>query len=156
MNAVFQGRERRCKDIRSILYFEDMIFFSNKFYHPNGCSENIQVSISGPTEIIITSTVTPVDCNGNSTGSIDASVTGSFSIDMHANYMTQYGTPVISSPSAGSIPTHSELDLDYHVLDYDNTIINVTSVTDTGMLYYDIIAVPTNNCTYINILFCEN
>ena len=102
-----------------------------------------------------TTTIDQKDCFYPPTIPIDASATGSFSIDMHANYMTQYGTPVISSPSAGSIPTFTETELDYHVLDYDNTVINVTSVTDSGMLYYDIIAVPSNNCTYINILFCE-
>ncbi|NNL90895.1 MAG: hypothetical protein HKO66_01555, partial [Saprospiraceae bacterium] len=84
---------------------------------------------------------------------IDASSTGSFVLDMYANYNTQYGSPIMSS--GGTIPVFAVNELDYHVLDYDTSVMTVTNVSTSGVLSYTIDSVPANNCTYINILFCE-
>jgi hypothetical protein len=87
---------------------------------------------------------------------IDASVTGTFQIDLHANYISQYGTPAFASPGApAAVKTFAANDLYYYVLDYDNSVINVTGLSATGVLDYQIVSVPTNNCTYINIVFVE-
>lgn len=42
----------------------------------NGCIETVGATVTEPTAITLTTTITDVDCNGNSTGAIDLSVSG--------------------------------------------------------------------------------
>ena len=87
---------------------------------------------------------------------VDASTTGTFSLDLYGNYAGQFGSPAISSPGASAPPVVPASNLDFHVLDYDNNVMNVTNLTAGGVMTYEITAVPKDNCTYINVLFCEN
>ncbi|MBT8189035.1 MAG: hypothetical protein KJO29_01300, partial [Bacteroidia bacterium] len=89
---------------------------------------------------------------------IDVSATGTgLTLDLHQEYINQYGSPAVSSTGApAAVPTYVESDLYYYVLDYDTSILNVTSITADGIMTYDIIAVPVAaSCTYINVVFVE-
>jgi len=102
-----------------------------------------------------TTTTTEKDCFYPPSVPIDASSTGVKTLDLHQEYIDQYGSPVISSPGAGAIPTFSEAQLDYHVLDYDSSTIQVHSISAQGVMSYEVLQVPKCNCSYINTLFCE-
>ncbi len=102
-----------------------------------------------------TTTATEKDCFYPPSVPIDASTTGVKTLDLHQEYIDQYGSPVISSPGAGAIPTYTESELDYHILDFDSTTIRVNSISAQGIMSYEVLEVPRCNCSYINTLFCE-
>ncbi len=86
---------------------------------------------------------------------IDASSTGtSLTLDLHQQYIDLFGSPSVASSGAPSvIPTYAETELYYYVTDYDNTIFSNLSISAAGVLTYDIDAVPTDNCSVLNVVF---
>jgi hypothetical protein len=84
---------------------------------------------------------------------VDASVNGTFSIDLHAQYIAQFGSPVVSS--AGTIPTYTATELDYHVTYADPTVFNTGSmnITPAGVLTYTIVGQPLDYNSLINVVF---
>ncbi len=86
---------------------------------------------------------------------IDASSTGtSLTLDLHQQYINLFGSPAVASSGAPSvIPTYAETELYYYVTDYDNTVFSNLSISAAGVLTYDIDAVPTDNCSVLNVVF---
>ncbi len=86
---------------------------------------------------------------------IDVSMTGTgLTLDLHQEYVNRYGTPSVKSPSApAAIPTYIETELHYYITDYDVTVFDNVSVSDAGIMTYDVISVPASNCTYVNVVF---
>ncbi|MDV7139443.1 hypothetical protein R3X28_11175, partial [Maribacter sp. TH_r10] len=84
---------------------------------------------------------------------VDASTNGTFSIDLHAQYIAQFGSPVVSS--GGSIPTYSATELDYHVTYADPTVFNTSTmnISPAGVLTYTIIGQPADYNSLINVVF---
>ena len=84
---------------------------------------------------------------------IDASSTGTFTIDLYAQYIAQFGSPVVSS--AGTIPTYAANELDYHVTFADPAVFNTAtmSISATGVLTYSVIALPVDFNSLINVVF---
>jgi len=75
-------------------------------------------------------------------------------LDLHADYVTQFSTPLISNPEAeGYVPYYDEDQLDYYITYYDDTVLDNISIDATGKMTYDIIAVPFDNYTVINVVF---
>ena len=103
-----------------------------------------------------TTTAKDIDCFYPPSLPIDASTTGTFSLDLYQVYIDQYGSPALSSPGAGAIPTFAANELDFHVLDFDSSSINVTGINANGVMTYEVIEVPTCNCSYVNTLFCPS
>ncbi len=91
---------------------------------------------------------------------LDASivVTGD-TMDVHAVYVDQFtngsgATNFVKSSSAGStLPIYSETELAYWIVYYDDTILDNVLISDSGVLTYDIIAIPDDNYTIITIIF---
>ncbi|WP_424001784.1 hypothetical protein [Maribacter sp. IgM3_T14_3] len=86
---------------------------------------------------------------------VDVATTGTGrTIDLHAEYMTQYGTPaVVSAGAPAAIPTYTNTELYYYVTYFDPTVFANVSVSATGIMTYDVIAAPTDYNTLINVVF---
>ncbi|MFD0798082.1 hypothetical protein ACFQZJ_11450 [Maribacter chungangensis] len=78
-------------------------------------------------------------------------------IDLHAQYIAQFGSPVVSS--AGTIPTYAATELDYHVTFADpsvfgnGTTVQNMSVDANGILTYRIYNSPADYNALINVVF---
>jgi len=86
---------------------------------------------------------------------IDASaIVTSQTIDLHQQYTILYGAPAVKNPSAPTtIPTYLETELHYYIVDYDTSILDNVTIDDNGVVTYDIIAVPTDKCALISMIF---
>jgi hypothetical protein len=84
---------------------------------------------------------------------VDASTNGTFTIDLYAQYIAQFGSPVVSS--AGTIPTYTAAELDYHVTYADPAVFNTATmnITAAGELTYTIIGQPADYNSLINVVF---
>ncbi len=84
---------------------------------------------------------------------IDASVTGTFTVDLYAQYIAQFGSPVVSS--GGTIPTYGSGELDYHVTYADPAVFNTATmaISPAGVLTYTVDALPSDYNTLINVVF---
>lgn len=86
---------------------------------------------------------------------IDASSTDTgLSLDLHQEYVSRFGSPSVKSSSAPAvIPYYTESELYYYVTDYDTAVFSNLSISDTGVLSYDIIASPADDFSLINVVF---
>jgi hypothetical protein len=86
---------------------------------------------------------------------INVSSTGNGrTLDLHQQYVNLYGTPaVVSSGAPSAIPTYAQDELYYYVTDFDNTIFSDLSISADGILTYDVDAVPSDNCAFLNVVF---
>ncbi|WP_202028666.1 hypothetical protein, partial [Galbibacter mesophilus] len=91
---------------------------------------------------------------------INASTPGTFTIDLHAQYEAQYGSPTASSTNAPAIPTYNSDELYYYVTYADPTVFgNGTNggaqmtISADGELTYEIIASPSDYNSLINVVF---
>jgi hypothetical protein len=88
--------------------------------------------------------------------SVDASVNGSFSVDLYAQYIAQFGTPTVASAGApAAVPTYAASELYYYVTYADPTVFNTAtmSIDATGVLSYEIIGQPSDYNALINVVF---
>jgi len=75
-------------------------------------------------------------------------------LDIYEDYKSQFSTPLISNPEAfGHVPYYDKEELDYYITDYDTSVLGSVSIDDDGVMTYDIIAVPFDNYTVINVVF---
>lgn len=75
-------------------------------------------------------------------------------LDLYAEYQDQFQTPMYSSSGApSSIPIYQSSELYYYITYYDTTVMNIDNLNSSGVLQYDIIAVPTDDYTQINVVF---
>ncbi|MDM1557219.1 MULTISPECIES: hypothetical protein [Chryseobacterium] len=74
--------------------------------------------------------------------------------DLYTLYKNQFGTPKAKSTSApASIPFFpSSKDLYYYVTDSDPNVFRNISISDSGIMTYDVRAAATD-CSFINIVF---
>lgn len=86
---------------------------------------------------------------------IDVSSTGNDrTLDLHAQYVSLYGTPAVASSGApAAIPTYAQDELFYYVTDYDTDVFSDLSISADGILTYDVDTVPTDNCAVFNVVF---
>uniref|UniRef100_UPI00262ED00E hypothetical protein n=1 Tax=uncultured Maribacter sp. TaxID=431308 RepID=UPI00262ED00E len=86
---------------------------------------------------------------------VDVATTGTGrTIDLHDEYISQYGTPAVASAGApAAIPTYINTELYYYVTYFDPTVFANVSVSATGVMTYDVIAAPTDYNTLINVVF---
>ncbi len=75
-------------------------------------------------------------------------------LDLHQQYSVLYGTPMVGNTSApASIPTYNEDELHYYLTDYDTSVLDNVSIDDNGVMTYDIIAIPADNCALVIMVF---
>lgn len=91
--------------------------------------------------------------------SIDASsVIANQTLDLYGIYKKQFtgenASTFVKNPSAeSSIPYFkSPIDLNYYIINYDNTVLKINSLDDTGSLNYDIIK-EADFDSFINVVF---
>ncbi|WP_139063674.1 hypothetical protein [Flagellimonas eckloniae] len=98
---------------------------------------------------------------------IDASTTGTQVIDLYAQYIAQYGTPMVRSDDGGpdeapaAIPTYADDELYYYITYADPAVFDTTStsgptemtITADGELRITVIAPPADYNSLINVVF---
>lgn len=88
---------------------------------------------------------------------IDASATGTgLTLDLHQEYVDQFTNIPAAQRSPGapaSLPVYAEDELWYIISYYDATVISNISIDANGVLTYDIIDVPFDNYTIVNVQF---
>jgi len=115
-------------------------------YYYNGSSTWVPITSKAPrvfyppsVEIVIAATAT------NATMSL---------YDM---YIDQFGASIPathrSTSAPDAIPTYEADELYYYVTKADTDIFNIVSITDTGLLTYDILDIPDDDNTILNIVF---
>ncbi|MET6991854.1 hypothetical protein, partial [Sediminicola arcticus] len=87
---------------------------------------------------------------------VDASTNGTFTIDLYAQYIAQYGSPTVGSAGApAAVPTYTSAELYYYVTYADPTVFNTgtMSIAADGKLTYTIIGQPSDYNSLINVVF---
>ncbi|WP_298487279.1 hypothetical protein, partial [uncultured Maribacter sp.] len=93
---------------------------------------------------------------------VDASTTGTQTIDLYAQYTAQFGTPLRGSTGAPTaVPTYGATELYYYVTYADPTVFDTTSttgptamvITADGKLTLTVDAPPTDYNSLINVVF---
>ncbi|SIT00076.1 hypothetical protein SAMN05421766_106203, partial [Zobellia uliginosa] len=86
---------------------------------------------------------------------VDASTNGTGrTINLHDQYIAQFGSPMVASTSAPSaIPTYANNELYYYVTYYDTAVFANVSVDEFGVMTYDVIAQPASYNSLINVVF---
>ncbi|MBU2946845.1 hypothetical protein, partial [Zobellia uliginosa] len=86
---------------------------------------------------------------------VDASTNGTGrTIDLHAQYIAQFGSPMVASASApAAIPTYANTELYYYVTFYDTAVFDNVSVNASGVMTYDVINQPASYNSLINVVF---
>ena len=87
---------------------------------------------------------------------IDASTNGTASIDLYSQYTAQFATPTAKSGDAPNvIPTYGATDLHYYVTYADPAVFDVNNMTisNSGVLSYEIIGQPSDYNSLINVVF---
>lgn len=80
---------------------------------------------------------------------------GVFRVNLHTRYSTEFGTPKASNPGkTTTLPNLLANELDFYVTDYDTTVFENVTVSNAGVLTYEI----KNNAqvtaaTFMNIIF---
>ncbi len=89
---------------------------------------------------------------------IIANATGTnLTLDLHQTYVDLFegSDPsfVKSTSAPGAIPTYAQDELYYYILDYDTSVFDNVEINDNGVMEYDVIAVASDNCSFINVVF---
>ena len=87
---------------------------------------------------------------------VDASANGSFSIDLYAQYIAQFGSPTVGSTGApAAVPTYTATELYYYVTYADPAVFNTgtMAIDVNGNLSYTIIGQPADYNSLINVVF---
>ncbi|SHF53648.1 hypothetical protein [Dysgonomonas macrotermitis] len=83
-----------------------------------------------------------------------ATGTVSTPLDLYAEYIRQFGSPLAKSNSAPSIIPYysSATDLHYYITYYDKNVLNISHIDDTGKATYSIVR-KSDYDTYMNVVF---
>ncbi|WP_378183086.1 hypothetical protein [Aquimarina sp. SS2-1] len=89
---------------------------------------------------------------------IDASVNGTFSVNLYSMYTAQFGSPTaVSAGAPATVPLYAATDLYYYVTFADPSVFDTTpgamTITADGVLTYTIVGQPADYNTLINVVF---
>lgn len=81
---------------------------------------------------------------------------GTFSMDLYEKYKNQFENPKVKNQNAPNSvsPVAKATDLNYYVLDYDDQVFTINSISNDGVMNYTIEETATD-ATFINIVFVE-
>ena len=83
-----------------------------------------------------------------------SSTTVDDTLDLHQEYVDQFGSPsIVSTGAPSSIPYYDETELYYYVSYYDSSVLQNITIDATGKMVYDVVSVPADNYTVINVIF---
>ncbi len=75
-------------------------------------------------------------------------------LDLYQQYRDQFTLPSISSTGApAELPYYESDELHYYITYFDDTVLDGLSIDADGVLTYDIIDVPFDNYTIMNVIF---
>lgn len=80
---------------------------------------------------------------------------GVFSVNLHARYQAQFGTPkAVNTLRTTTLPVLPPRELDYYVTSYDEAVFEAVNISDAGVLTYKIKATAqVTAATFMNIVF---
>jgi hypothetical protein len=86
---------------------------------------------------------------------VDASSTGTGrTLNLYTQYTAQYATPAVASAGApAAIPTYTATQLYYYVTFFDTSVFANVSVNASGVMTYDVIGLPSDYNSLINVVF---
>ncbi|HUH46335.1 MAG TPA: hypothetical protein VLZ54_04215, partial [Arenibacter sp.] len=86
---------------------------------------------------------------------VDASSAGNGrTINLYDQYTAQFGSPAVSSTGAPTaIPTYASDELYYYVTHFDPAVFSNVSISASGVMTYNVIAVPADYNSLINVVF---
>ena len=86
-----------------------------------------------------------------------SSIGTDFPMDLHQEYVDLFdgnaATFVGSTSAPTEIPTYAEDEFYYYVLDYDPAIFSNIRIDDNGNMLYNVLATPSDNCSFITVVF---
>lgn len=86
---------------------------------------------------------------------VDAStVVSNQTLDLYDEYKKQFGNPsAVSTGAPASLPYFpSATDLYYYVTQYDTAVLNITNISASGVMTYDVIQAAAYN-SFMNVVF---
>lgn len=86
---------------------------------------------------------------------VDAStVVSNQTLDLYDEYKKQFGNPsAVSTGAPASLPYFpSATDLYYYVIQYDTAVLNITNISVSGVMTYDVIQAAGYN-SFMNVVF---
>ncbi len=79
---------------------------------------------------------------------LDITATGAGTFNIYNHYSSAYG-----NASANGVTVYPSNELDYVVLDFDNTVFSSVTINSSGLMSYNVTALPTDNKGLITVLF---
>lgn len=77
-----------------------------------------------------------------------------FTVNLYDQYTANFSTPAVKSPSAPSaIPVFASSDLNYYISNFDPSILANITISDSGLMTYDVIATTPSFCSFVNVIF---
>lgn len=77
-----------------------------------------------------------------------------FTINLYDQYTSNFSTPAVKSTSApAAIPVFSASELNYYISKFDPSIFANVSISDTGIMTYDVISTTPTYCSFVNAIF---
>lgn len=77
-----------------------------------------------------------------------------YTVNLYDQYTANFSTPAVKSPSAPSaIPVFASSDLNYYISNFDPSILANITISDAGVMTYDVIATTPSYCSFVNVIF---
>lgn len=114
----------------------------------NCLQENTGTSSSPNWECLTTESNSTVKSFYPPAYALEISSLGAGSFNIYNHYATTYG-----NASSNGITVYPSSELDYVVLDFDNSIFSSVTINAAGLMSYNVTALPSDNKGLINVLF---
>jgi hypothetical protein len=87
--------------------------------------------------------------------SVSVAATGTgLTLNLYSQYQSQFASPAVKNTSApSSIPVFTASELNYYITSYDNAVLSNISISDAGVMTYDVISTNPSYCSFINVVF---
>ncbi len=107
--------------------------------------------------IIIPTSLAQLDApgSGKTAGDSFNDVAGEGTIDLHARYTAQFGTPMVTNTTqTTTLPTLTATQLDYNITWYDINVFENVEVSNTGIMTYELVdGADITVGSFMNIVF---
>jgi hypothetical protein len=110
--------------------------------------QNVGTSASPKWECMVTNSESTVKSFYPPAYSLEITSTGAGSFNIYNHYSTTY-----ANAGAAGISVYPSNELDFVVLNYDQTVFSSVTIDNAGVLNYTVSNIPSNNSSLINVLF---
>lgn len=114
----------------------------------NCLQQNTGTSGSPNWESLVTESASTVKSFYPPAYALDITATGAGSFNIYNHYATTY-----ANASSNGISVYPSNELDFVVLNFDNSVFSSVTINSSGLMSYNVTALPTDNKALINVLF---